>query len=259
MTLSSLLLTGCFIFGGGNDDESGDTGAAVDCEVNEDINGAPAAGTPSGAVADGLNVFISAQFRLDDNGEVGSLDDVDADGNLLSGVLLQVVPAADPPNTNQGGCTIIIPITPDTTTVDADPASGVWSAQVAAFRSDIDSNCADPAYSTIQQYAGGDVAGTFDEIVTLTLGDPSTAATDFLTSIEGAAIQNFALGGSIQLGPNSPMSDMAVLADSTDECGVLDDDSERIRANRVLNNGPVNGVYRYFGLAPLILTFTPAQ
>ncbi len=256
MILAPVLLTGCFIFGG-NDDDTADTGA-IDCEVNEDINGRVPAGTPSGPVTDGLNVFVDAQFRLDDNGQVASFDDVDATGNLLSGIRLYVVPGAEVPNINQGGCTIIIPIRPDTTTVDADPSSGVWSAEVAAFLSDIDSNCTDPAYATIAEYAGGDVATTFDDIVTISLDAPSQNAVDVLTALEGAAIENFALGGAIQLRSDFPESDMAVLGESTDECGLLDENSERIRANRVINNGPVNGVYRYFGVVPLILTFGAA-
>ena len=61
----------------------------------------------------------------------------------------------------------------------------------------------------------------------------------------------------MQLRDDFPLTDMAVLVDSADECGLVDDDSSRIRANNILNNGPQNGAYNYIGIGLVVLTITP--
>lgn len=250
----ALLLTGCIF--GNNDDATGDT-AVIECDVNPDVNPALGPGPASGPVsAAGLDIFVDAQWRYDAaNNTVGSLDDPNSDSEL-QGILITVVPAVEPANASEPGCNVIVPITPQNTTVTSGAGFGL---EVTALLSDLQSNCADPAYATIQQYVGGDPTTLFANIIQLTLAQPTPEAVDAITSVEGQSAEQFVMGGTIQLRDDFPMTDTAVLAETTDECGVFDDTSQRVEASEVLPNGPTGDmVFRYFGVAFVELTITPA-
>jgi len=255
MVSLSLLFTGCSLFGGG--DDSGLMMGGPQCEVNDEINGAPGAGPASAPItADGLHIFINGAFRIDDAGNVGSLDFESIDGNTLQGLRLDIVPWADPPNIAQNGCTVIIPITPDNTTTVQSQGSEVWRAELRARPRDMFTNCTDPAYATIQQYAGDLVVALADTAV-LTIGPQTPDATDFIASMRGEYIRDYVLGGTVQLRSDFPMSEMAVLVRTTDECGVVTSDSEDVLAADVLsNNGPVAGFYEYVGFGLVQFTVT---
>lgn len=250
-----VLLTACGLFGGKDDVSTGDTAPA--CVVNEDINGVVGAGTPSESIgAQGLLLSVSAQIRIDGAGEVGSLDIVDAPSNVLQGIRIDVLPARDPIDLGLGGCTIVVPVTADNTSVLNAQGSDIWRAEVRALLADLDSNCSDPAYATIQEYAGGDVATFFASNIQITIGQPLTGPTDYLAAAQGDSIRDYVLGGTIQLNAQFNPIEMAVLVDTVDSCGVYDpDDTESLLADDVLASGPANGAY-FFVNGPLFSTVT---
>ncbi|MEN0063180.1 MAG: hypothetical protein AAGA48_13580 [Myxococcota bacterium] len=262
LTISPLLALGaCGLFGGGDDDTmTGDTGP--ECVDGPALNdGVPVAGGASGAVgAAGLHVFVSGQFRYDAATDLpGSYELPDEpDAFLLSGVLLEIVPAMDPPDSSQNGCLMILPITEDNSTATSGvAATDVWGAEVRVAVADIVTNCGDPAYQTITDYAGGlqNLVANFANVMQVGIGEPSQEAIDTLVAVEGQSAEDFALGGNVQLGPDFPITEVLALATETDECGVVGED--RQLASDVLD-GVEDSIFRMFPASDLIaFTITP--
>lgn len=255
--LLSVALVAC----GADDGPTGDTGPT--CVVNDTVNAVPAAGAPSGPVSElGLHIFPSAQIRYDPSTNLpGSLDLEDGeDISLLQGVRLDIVPAQDPPDGNQPGCIMILPVTEGNSVATSGVLSNdVWGADVTILASDIVTNCGDPAYASITNYAGGvqNLVNAQAEVMSIGIGEPSQDAIDVITAREGASSEQFALGGTVQLGPDSPQSELLVTHIATDACGVIPDGADRELADTALQGGLSNGVYLFETAIDIVVqTFT---